>query len=143
MALLEFRHWNLFKENVMMMKMNLRNVMLAACVVLAMMSGSASADEIPLVTGVHWTKASDDQKKSYLVGVANFVQIEIASQGATPPTAAQSIVTRFATGLKGQTLDGVRERLNNWYASNPNRLERPVIETIWFEMVVPGLQKTK
>ena len=127
----------------MTMKMDLRNVMLATFMVLAAVSGRACADEIPLVTGVHWTKASEDQKKVYLVGVANFVQIETAYQAATPPSAAQSLVTRFATGLKGQTLDGVREGLNGWYAAHPNQLERPVIETIWFEMVVPGLQKTK
>jgi hypothetical protein len=46
-------------------------------------------------------------------------------------------------GLKGQTLDSVREGLNKWYAAHPEQLQRPVIETIWFEMVVPGLQKAK
>ena len=142
-ALPDFRRLDVFKETVMTKKMVLRNVMLAACMVLAVMSGSARAEEIPLVTGVHWSKASEDQKKVYLVGVANFVQIEIAYQAATPPSAAQSIVSRIATGLKGQTLDSVREGLNRWYTAHPDRLQRPVIETIWFEMVVPGLQKTK
>jgi len=46
----------------------------------------------------------------------------------------------MARGLKGQTLDSVREGLNKWYAANPGRLDRPVIETLWFEMVVPGLK---
>jgi hypothetical protein len=44
--------------------------------------------------------------------------------------------------LKGQTLDSVRERLDRWYAAHLDQLQRPVIETIWFEIVVPGLQKT-
>ena len=44
-------------------------------------------------------------------------------------------------GLKGQTLDSVRDGLNKWYAAHPDQLQRPVIETIWFEMVVPGLRK--
>ena len=58
------------------------------------------------------------------------------------PTARASCraVTR---GMKGQTLDGVREGLDKWYAANPDKLQRPVIETIWFEMVVPGLAKNK
>jgi hypothetical protein len=43
--------------------------------------------------------------------------------------------------LKGQTLDSVRQGLDKWYAANPAKLQRPVLETIWFEMVVPGLQK--
>jgi hypothetical protein len=43
--------------------------------------------------------------------------------------------------MKGQTLDSVRQGLDQWYAANPGKLQRPVIETIWFEFVVPGLQK--
>jgi hypothetical protein len=109
---------------------------------LALASGAARADEIPLITGEHWTKSSDEQKKAYLVGIANVVQVEVAYEGAAPPSDTQSIVPRMAKGLKGQTLDGVRDGLNKWYAANPQRLQRPVIETIWFEMVVPGLQKT-
>ena len=34
-------------------------------------------------------------------------------------------------------------RLDDWYAKNPGSLQRPVIETIWFEMAVPGLQANK
>ena len=51
-------------------------------------------------------------------------------------------VPRFVKGMRGQSLDSVREALNKWYAANPDRLQRPVIETIWFEMVVPGLKQS-
>jgi len=70
------------------------------------------------------------------------VQVELAYAGNATPPDAQSVLPRMAKGLKGQTLDSVREGLNKWYAANPQRLQRPVVETIWFEMVVPGLQKT-
>jgi len=111
-------------------------------VMLAMVSGVARADEVPLVTGEHWTKSTEQMKKVYLVGIANVIQVETAYHAATPPADAQSFVPRFAKGLKGHTLDTVREGLDRWYAANPDRLQRPVIETIWFEMVVPGLKKT-
>jgi hypothetical protein len=127
----------------MVTKMQLRTLMLAACLVLAALWGSARADEVPLVTGEHWVKSSDDLKKAYLVGIANVVQVDAAYNGANPPSDAQSILPRMAKGLKGETLDTVREALNKWYAAHPDRLQRPVIETIWFEMVVPGLQKAK
>ena len=126
-----------------MMKTSLRNALVAACMTLALTAGSARADEVPIVTGVHWTKASEDHKKVYLVGVANLLQIEMAYQAGSPPSAAQSLVGRLGAGLKGHTLDSVREGLNRWYAAHPDRLSRPVIETVWFEMVVPGLQKAK
>lgn len=117
-------------------------LMLVAGLVLAVLSGNIFADEVPIVTGELWTKSSDQAKKAYLVGIANVLQIEWAYEGANPPSDAQSLVPRFAKGLKGQTLDTVREGLDRWYAAHPDRLQRPVIETIWFEMVVPGLQKS-
>jgi hypothetical protein len=108
---------------------------------LAMTWGAARADEVPLVTGKHWTDSSEQQKKAYLIGIANVLQVEIAYQAGNSPSDAQSLVPRFAKGLKGQTLDTVREQLDRWYAAHPDKLQRPVIETIWFEIVVPGLQK--
>lgn len=127
----------------MEMKKPVRMLMLAACVIMATLAGGARADEIPLVTGEHWVKSSDELKKVYLVGIANIAQVEAAYGAATPPSDAQSIVPRMARGLKGHTLDSVREGLNKWYAAHPDQLQRPVIETIWFELVVPGLQKAK
>ena len=124
------------------MKSYLRKAMFLSLMALAVLSSGVRADEVPLITGEHWTKSSDEQKKAYLIGIANIVQVELAFGGTTPPSDAQSIVPRMAKGLKGHTLDSVREGLNKWYAANPQRLQRPVVETIWFEMVVPGLQKT-
>lgn len=126
----------------MAMKLQLRAAMLVLCMTLAMVSGGARADDVPLITGEHWTKSTEQLKKVYLIGIANVIQVETAYHAASPPSDAQSFVPRFAKGLKGQTLDSVREALDRWYAANPDRLQRPIIETIWFEMVVPGLQKT-
>lgn len=109
--------------------------------VLALLSGAVFADEVPIVTGELWTKSSEQAKKAYLVGIANMLQIEWAYEGTNPPSDAQSLVPRLVKGLKGQTLDTVREGLDRWYAAHPDRLQRPVIETLWFEMVVPALQK--
>jgi hypothetical protein len=130
-------------ENAMAMKLQLRAAMFAACMTVALLSGSARADEVPLVTGEHWTKSTEQLKKVYLIGVANVLQVDTAYHAESPPSDSQSIVPRLAKGLKGQTLDSVREGLDRWYAAHPDRLQRPVLETIWFEMVVPGLQKTR
>jgi hypothetical protein len=80
-------------------------------------------------------------KKAYLAGIANIVQVEMAYQAPNAAADAQSIVPRMVKGLKTETLDSVRETLNRWYAAHPEQMQRPVIETIWFEMVVPGLKK--
>lgn len=118
-----------------------RGVAVALCAAVAIFAGTVRADEIALVTGEHWTKSSNEIKNAYLIGIANTLQVESAYQGASPPTDAQSLVPRIAKGLKGQTLDSVRETLNRWYAAHPDQLRRPVLETIWFEVVVSGLAK--
>ena len=125
------------------MRAQMRATLFAACTMLAVAWGSVHAQEIPVVTGEHWSKSTDQVKNAYLIGIANAIQVEQAYEGANPPPDAQSIVPRLAKGLRGQTLDSVREGLDRWYAAHPDRLQRPVIETIWFEMVVPGLAKAK
>ena len=124
------------------MKRHMQWIMVLCIAIVGGFAGVARAGEIPQVTGVEWTKASEDQKKSYLIGIANLAEIEMAYQGANPSPDTQSILPRMKRGLQGQTLDSVREGLNRWYAANPGRADRPVIETIWFEMVVPGLSKS-
>jgi len=125
----------------MKMKQMLRVTTFAAGMALAGAWGVAHAQEVPMVTGEHWTTSTEAAKKAYLVGVANLVQVETAFYAANPPSDSQNFVPRLARGLKGETLDSVRQGLDRWYAANPGRLQRPVLETIWFEMAVPGLKK--
>ena len=125
----------------MKQSISIRMAMLFAIAIAAAWSGGIRAGEIAQVTGVHWTQSSEEQKKAYLIGIANIAEIEMAYQGPNQLSDEQSILPRMARGLKGQTLDSVREGLNKWYAANPGRLDRPVIETIWYELVVPGLAK--
>ena len=128
----------------MAIKSELRATLFAACMSLAAAAaGSARAQEVPIVTGDQWSKSTEQVKKAYLVGIANVLQVETAYQAANKPSDTQSLVPRAAKGLQGQTLDTVREGLDRWYAANPSRLQRPVLETLWFEMVVPGLDKAK
>jgi hypothetical protein len=122
----------------------LRSLLVLACAILLVAAaGMARANEVPLVTGDQWTKSSEEMKKAYLVGIANIAQLEAAYAATNPPADTQSVVPRMVRGLKGQTLDSVREALNRWYAAHPDQLQWPVIETLWFEMVVPGLQKSR
>ena len=127
----------------MLIKLKWRAALAAACMTLMVVCINARAEEVPLVTGEHWTKSSEEMKKAYLVGIANIVLLEMTYEGANQASDAQSMLPRMVKGLKGHSLDTVREALNKWYAAHPDRLQRPVIETIWFEMVVPGLRNPK
>jgi hypothetical protein len=131
------------KENAMTVKSKWRVAILPVFVAVALAAGTARADEVPLVNGQHWTQSTEQLKKVYLIGLANVMQVESAFQAGNAPSDAQSIVPRAVKGLKGHTLDSVREGLDRWYAAHPDKLQRPVIETIWFELVVPGLKAGK
>lgn len=121
-----------------------RKLFLALSITIANVAISpAQAADIPLVTGDQWTKSTPEIQKAYLIGIVNLTQVETAFSAGNPPTDTQSVLPRLVKGMQGQTLDSVREGLNRWYADNPTKLARPVIETIWFEMAVPGLQKNK
>ena len=119
------------------------HVVSAACLALAITCGTASAADVPLVDGTLWTKSTDDVKKAYLVGLANMVQLEVAYNAKEPLPEKYSLSPRLAKGLTGQTLATVQEALDKWYAANPGKLQRPVIETIWFEIALPGLKAGK
>jgi len=125
----------------MSMKLQLRTAVAVTCMALAMAAAPVRAAEVQMITGEQWTQSSEAVKKAYLVGLANMIQVQTAYQGANPPTDAQSFIPRLAKGMQGQTLDGVRENLDRWYAANPTKLKRPVLDIIWFEMAVPGLKK--
>lgn len=125
------------------LKSHVRATLVAACAVAALAGGAAQAQEIPLITGEHWAKSSEQNKKAYLVGMTNMLQVEIAYQAGKPLPDAQTVVPRFAVGLKGQTLDGAIAKVDAWYAKNPGRMQQTVVETIWYELVVPGLKQNK
>lgn len=121
----------------------LRRFGVAACLVLGLLCGGAGAVEVPLVDGALWVKSSDEVKRAYLVGLANVIQVETAYHADNPLPDARSFSPRVARAMQGQTLDSVLETLDKWYAAHPENLQRPVVETIWFELVLPGLTKTK
>ncbi len=127
----------------MAVRLKVRASFAATCVALAAVSSMGRADELPLVTGKQWMESSEQVKKAYLVGIANVVQVERAYHASNAPSDTQSTIPRMARGLQNQTLDTVREGLDRWYASHGDQLQRPVIETIWFEMAMPGLQRAR
>ncbi|NMQ27887.1 hypothetical protein E4Q23_09020 [Candidatus Accumulibacter phosphatis] len=102
-----------------------------------------ATEEVPLVTGTHWTTSAPEVKKAYLVGLSNAILVDVAYQADNPKATMSDFSPKVAKGMKGQTLDTTLAALDNWYAAHPDQLQRPVVETIWFELVVPGLNKSK
>ena len=127
------------------MKQPLKAIGMALSVVMVLslstIAGAQDKDEdkdLVMVTGEHWTKASRDEKLAYLMGAGNVIEVEQALQRGRQVPDNESQVPVMVRGLKGLTLTGVMEALDRWYAANPDRRDRPVLETIYFEVAVPN-----
>ena len=102
---------------------------------------AASASDVPLVDGTLWQQSTHGDKKSYLIGAANFISLEHAYQqkGDNPPTNKQSSVPDFHNGTAHVTLDHAIGVIDNWYKSHPAELNKPVLVVVWMTLVEPQL----
>lgn len=123
----------------MAFKPQLKALLSLSVLLLAVTGNAARAEYIPIVTGQQWINSSEGEKKAYLVGISNLLDIERAYAGNAANR--NDIAQRFGKGMQGQTLDGVRQGLDNYYSANPTMIQHPVIETLWFQMALPGLNK--
>ena len=121
----------------------LKKYALGAALVLSISTGAlaqsiADDPDAPIATGEHWTTAQENSKLAYLLGVVNVLEIEQALQADAPPADTDSVVPVMVRGLKDMTLNQIKDALDRWYADNPGQLNRPVLETIWFELAEPN-----
>jgi hypothetical protein len=128
-------------EYVMAIKPQWRTLLSLTFLSLALVGNVARAENIPIVTGEQWMHSSDEAKKAYLVGISNLLDVERAYAGNSANS--QDVAQRFGKGMQGQTLDGVRQQLDNLYATDTTRRQHPVIQDLWFEIVVPGMKKNQ
>lgn len=108
------------------------------------------------LTGDIWVKSSNEIKAALLFGVECAVYIEHAvakrltelEKAAKKKKAAPSTLSPFEDGW-AQAFVGVPraeivESIDTWYAENPDKLQRPVFDVIWYELIEPKIKpKTK
>lgn len=116
-------------------------LLLSAVALLASSPVIAAEGDLPLANGEHWVAAPEKSKMAYLVGVANFLELEHAMQGENPSQEMQgkTLVQNFVKGLSNYSIEQVVQGIDAWYAENPDQLKRPVLDLIYFKMVIPNL----
>ena len=97
----------------------------------------AQADDVPLTDGTMWNASSHVEKTAYLVGAANFLEVEyvVQQQSGNPPSDEQSAVREWWDGLEDETLNGLIAAIDSFYADNPDQLAVPVLVVIWKSFV--------
>jgi hypothetical protein len=114
-------------------------------ILLAVLSMTAWAGEKPeadltIVNGEHWMSASLEQKRSYLFGIGNLLEIEQAMAGDDYQSMrGRSIVPVLLEGLSGVSIADMVAQLDEFYADHPDQIKRPVIGVLYIEMALPRL----
>ena len=96
--------------------------------------------EVPVVTGEHWMKSTPQERKAFLVGAATIIELEQEVQGDNPPK--KTTIDVWCKGLSPYTFDQMVTAIDQWYAANPDKVSRPVVEVMWYELAKPKAGKS-
>jgi hypothetical protein len=94
----------------------------------------------PDIDGRVWTHSTDSDKRAFLLGVSNAVVLEYHLR-----TRRSEEPSRFVKGWLGAFKDSkwseMVSRVDAYYASNPTKLQRNVLDVVWHEMIAPNWKK--
>lgn len=114
----------------------------------AVKSGPAG-NPVELLTGEVWQQSKPDNKKAWLFGVDTAVSVEKAvadklqqQKGKNRSAYKESpFVQKWIQAFGNSTREEIIDQVDQWYAANPDKLNRPVMDVIWYEIVVPRTGK--
>ncbi len=105
-------------------------------------SAQPTPQDLPLVTGEHWTTADLAQKRAFLIGIGNVLEVEQAMAGDNlMAMRGRSIVPVLLNGLSGVGIPDMVSQLDTYYSGNPEQLNRPVLEVLYVEMALPRMKR--
>ena len=102
----------------------------------------AQEEDVPLVEGTTWNASDDDVKAAYIIGISNFLSIEVAWQmhKGNPPTDDQTLVQDFWNHCEEITLDETIDAIDDYYKDHPDEMNKAVIDVVWVVFVKPNLE---
>jgi hypothetical protein len=110
-------------------------------ILLAVLGATAwAAQDLVIVNGEHWMSSSLEQKRAYLFGVGNVLEIEQAMAGDNYQAMRErSIVPVLLDGLSGTSIANIVTQLDEFYSAHSDQIKKPVIEVLYLEMALPKL----
>ncbi|WP_395678226.1 hypothetical protein [Inquilinus sp.] len=122
-----------------MATISIKPLLVGAVLIAAAAAMPAQAGDVPLVTGEHWTKASDSEKKAFLVGAANVISVEYELR-KNDRRARPGMINALITKLQPMSLTDISKAVDDYYAGHPDQVSRAVIEVIVTDVanVEPG-----
>ena len=100
---------------------------------------------MPVLKGDTWIKMSDDEKIAFLWGAGHIVSIEeVLARNNPELRKSNTFVNKImeARGNTPMTMSEVAKHVDDYYQANPDKIDKPVIEVIWYQTVVPRTETT-
>jgi hypothetical protein len=101
--------------------------------------------EMPVLKGNTWVKMSPDEKISFLWGAGHIISIEDVLGRKNPELKKNNTFVNKVMEARGNspmTMNEVAKRVDDFYKENPDKLDTPVMEVIWYQTIVPRLKVT-
>ena len=99
-----------------------------------------AGEDLEIINGEHWVDSSLEQKRAYLFGVGNMLELEQAmARDHFESMRGRSIVPVLLEGLSGVPIADIVTQLDTFYAAHPDQSTRAVIEVLYLEMALPNL----
>lgn len=116
---------------------------LIAFMVFVMLNTTAwCAEDLEIINGGHWVTSSMEQKRAFLFGIGNMLEIEEAMAGDNyEALRGHSIVPVLLEGLSGISIADLVSQLDRYYAEHPTNMKKAVIEVLYVDMAKPNLKK--
>jgi hypothetical protein len=86
-------------------------------------SASPAKQEWRVPTGEHWSKATDTERRAYLLGILNMAMVEYQLTGPTPKH--RTTVPKLVKALDGMTVPQIVGTVDAYYKANPDQQRRP------------------
>ncbi|MDX2417345.1 MAG: hypothetical protein QNK19_07780 [Xanthomonadales bacterium] len=100
------------------------------------------AADLEIINGGHWVSSSLEQKRAFLFGIGNMLEIEQAMAGDHyEAMRGHSIVHVLLEGLSGISIADLVMQLDQYYAERPENMNKAVIEVLYVDMAKPNLEK--
>jgi hypothetical protein len=87
----------------------------------------AQGGKAEMVNGTHWKKATKEIKETYIIGIGNMADFEVAVSGKER---AGCISAGFVDELKDKSIGSIIDEVDKFYKENPSKMDTPVIEVV-------------
>lgn len=129
---------------------------LALALVLALPIGVQAADKdekhpVAMLTGKLWLESAQNEKVAFLYGIDMAIAVEhyiakesdeaIKKKGNKKTLSTLSAFERgWIKAFTDVRRDDIVRQVDDWYTANGDKVDRPVMEVIWYECVEPRLK---